>query len=318
MGFWAITMHERQGDRIVSRSVGLAHIIRREDGTSEGVWGPHTLKSAFQPIFEFVEERLSISAFEGLIRPFRGGQAISPQQFFLSVAAADRFHVETLTRTLHLLNAGACLDSKAFVFINFDPSLFCDRELVEAALRDMRLVLHEARIEPARVVCEVTEQKTGSQGALTDFVAALRAHGFAIAIDDYGAADSDMERVAALKPDIVKFDAKWITRLMDTRPGQALLSVMVEQFAARGITTVFEGIEEGWQLEMAQEAGAAMVQGYALARPEIVPTSFALFSAPTGHGEHAPENPIPVSESGESLRPHRHRPAPRFGRRTGA
>ena len=47
-----------------------------------------------------------------------------------------------------------------------------------------------------------------------------------------------------LKPDIVKFDAKWITRLMESGPGFALLAAMVSSFGEQGIHTVFEGIEE--------------------------------------------------------------------------
>ena len=109
---------------------------------------------------------------------------------------------------------------------------------------------------------------------------ALRAHGFRIAVDDYGAHDSDIERIRALKPDIVKFDAQWITRLMESGPGFALLHAMVANFADQGIVTVFEGIEEGWQLELAERSGASMVQGYVLARPEIAPTSFAQFRQP--------------------------------------
>ena len=50
---------------------------------------------------------------------------------------------------------------------------------------------------------------------------------------------------------------------------------MVTSFAEQGIETVFEGIEEGWQLELAEKAGASMVQGFVLARPEIVPAVFA-------------------------------------------
>src|SRR5690606_30037450 len=73
-------------------------------------------------------------------------------------------------------------------------------------------------------------------------------------------------------------DAQWITRLMDSRPGFALLAVMVREFASRGIRTVFEGIEEPWQLELAEASGAHMVQGYVLARPELAPTSFSIFS----------------------------------------
>lgn len=260
----------------MSRSIGLAHIIRQDNGSSSGVWGLFTLQSAFQPIFAFDRGKLSIAAFEGLARPFRDGQSLSPYGFFNAVPAADRLHVETLTRTLHLLNAGAFLPREASLFVNFDPSVFVDRSIADGALRDMRLVLHEADIDARRVVCEVTEQRSASEDALFDFVAALRASGFRIAVDDYGAADSDINRIKELKPDIVKFDAHWITQLMESGPGFGLLTAMVETFASQGIRTVFEGIEEGWQLDLAEKSGASMVQGYVLARPELAPTSWAV------------------------------------------
>lgn len=306
----------------MSRSIALAHIVPGEDGTSCGIWGVFTLKSAFQPIFAFRDGKLVICAFEGLVRPFRNGEAVTPGDFFGSVPAPERLHVETLTRTLHLLNAGRFLDPAAQIFVNFDPSVYCDRAIADGALRDMRLGLSEAGIDPRRMVCEVTEQKAGSQQGLAGFVAALRAHGLRIAVDDYGAANSDMERVAALKPDIVKFDALWLARLMESRPGFALLAVMVREFSSRGIKTVFEGIEEGWQLEMAEEAGADMVQGFVLARPEIAPTRFSIFSQsvrPHGSGRATETAPVPaVSAERQALqRPRRAAPARIFGKRAG-
>ncbi len=306
----------------MSRSVALAHTVAGEDGTFCGIWGVFTLKSAFQPIFAFRDGKLAICAFEGLARPFRDGEPVPPGTFFGSVPAPERLHVETLTRTLHLLNAGRFLDPAARIFVNFDPSVYCDRAVADGALRDMRHVLSEAGIDPRRMVCEVTEQKAGSQQGLAGFVAALRAHGFRIAVDDYGAANSDMERVAALKPDIVKFDAQWLTRLMESRPGFALLAVMVREFSSRGISTVFEGIEEGWQLEMAEEAGADMVQGFVLARPEIAPTRFAVFSQPAGRigGGEAGGTEAPLPESDlrpDPTRPRHRTPARPFGRRAG-
>jgi EAL domain-containing protein (putative c-di-GMP-specific phosphodiesterase class I) len=261
----------------VSRNSVFAHIVRDDDGTSKGVWGPFVLKSAFQPIFAFHNGKLSVAAFEGLIRPFRNDVPVPPASFFASLPAMDRFHVETLTRTLHLINAAACLPRETAVFVNFDPSVFIDRAIADAALSDMRVTLNGVGIDRSRVVCEVTEQKTGSQEALHDFVQALRANGLKIAVDDYGAADSDIDRIKALRPEIVKFDAHWITHLMESGPGFGLLSAMVEIFTGRGIVTVFEGIEETWQLELAERSGASMVQGYVLARPEIAPTSFASF-----------------------------------------
>lgn len=259
----------------MSRSVGTGHIIRQDNGIATGSWGSFFLETAFQPIFAFQpDEQPKLVAYEGLVRPSLGGERISPMIFFNAIAPAERLNVETLTRTLHLLNGAACLPQEASIFVNFDPSLFTERAVADSALRDMRHVMEEVGISPCRVVCEVTEQKAASAAALRAFVEALRANGLRIAIDDYGAENSDIRRVKALRPDIVKFDAQWISRLMTTGAGVALLTAMVEKFAEQGITTVFEGIEENWQLELAEKSGASMVQGYVLARPEIVSVGF--------------------------------------------
>ncbi len=303
----------------MSRGAESFHITEHEDGTFQALWGPFVLKSAFQPIFRFAGGRLEIAAFEGLIRPFRDGEGITPPVFFRSIPAGDRLHIETLTRNLHLLNAGRFLDPATMLFVNFDPSVFLDREMTTIALREMRKTLHRAGVDARRVVCEVTEQKSASETALSAFVVALRDYGFRIAVDDYGAEDSDMVRVAALKPDIVKFDAQWISRLMDSRPGVALLSVMAGEFSSRGITIVFEGLEEPWQLELAEEVGAHMVQGFVLARPELAPTSFAAFTRlgqPLPHAVQA-DSPPPAEGVVALASPRRamHMPRP-FGRRS--
>jgi len=259
----------------VSTLRGPTRIARQDNGVFAGMFGAHVVRTAFQPIFAFARDRLALIAYEGLARPFRETEQIAPQSFFASVPPHHRLKVETMTRSLHLLNAGACLAGHVSVFINLDPSLFGEAGTAESALRDMRAVLRRAAIDPRRVVCEVTEQKTASEAALVRFVQALRRNGFRIAVDDYGSASSDINRIKELKPDIVKFDAKWITRLMETGPGFALLAAMVSSFGDQGIETVFEGIEEGWQLELAEKAGASMAQGFVLARPEIVPAVFA-------------------------------------------
>jgi EAL domain-containing protein (putative c-di-GMP-specific phosphodiesterase class I) len=207
---------------------------------------------------------------------------------------------------MHLLNAGVCLPESVSLFVNFDPSVFTDRSISDTAMRDMRLVLHEANIDPRRVVCEVTEQKTVSQEALYDFVAALRANGFRIAVDDYGADESDITRIQELKPDIVKFDAVWIGQLMESGAGFALLTAMVKSFEEQGIHTVFEGIEENWQLELAEKSGASMVQGFVLARPQIASpnlrTMGSVGEAPAVEQHSEPEAVRPTREARRSAK----------------
>src|SRR5690606_19865281 len=197
----------------------------------------------------------------------------------------------------------------------FDPSVFTDHSVAATAIHEMRVILAETGIDPHRVVCEVTEKETVSQEGLFALVTSLKGSGFRIAVDDYGSDDSDMGRIRDLHPDIVKFDAQWIARLMDSGPGYALLTAMVSTFAEQGIRTVFEGIEEGWQLELAEKSGAAMVQGFALARPELAPTSFSSADEPPArehHPHHAPAlGAPPVPRAVGELR---HTKA--FGRRT--
>lgn len=272
----------------MTRKYSRAHIAQGEDGTFTAMWGSHVLHSAFQPIFALQDGKLSIAAFEALIRPFHGRLAVAPSQFFRTVAPQDRFTVETLTRTLHLLNAGKCLDKAATLFINFDPSQFCDRGLADAAVRDLERVLALADIEPSRIVCEMTEQVSTCEPILFAFVEALRDRGFRIAVDDYGSEHSDIRRVEQLKPDIVKFDADWINQLMASGAGMALLKMMVTAFDLQGIKTVIEGVEEGWQMDLAEHAGASMVQGYLLARPQLAPVNFKGFvSSRQGRGGQA-------------------------------
>ncbi|MEW9838282.1 EAL domain-containing protein [Mesorhizobium marinum] len=297
----------------MSRSIASS-IVRADDGTAVGQWGRYALKSAFQPIFAFESGRLAPVAFEALLRPFTDGEALAPLNFLGSLPLDERIVVENLLHALHLTNAATCLPGDASIFLNFDPSVFTDHAVADMSIHEMRATLSRIGLDPHRIVCEVTEKETVSQEALFSLVASLRASGFGIAVDDYGADDSDMARVRDLHPDIVKFDARWIARLMDSGPGYALLATMVSTFAAQGIRTVFEGIEEGWQVELAEKTGVAMLQGFALARPEIAPTSFAGMtrngaSATAGHASGDPANSPPSGDGGG-------RGPKAFGRRT--
>ncbi|MEC9245077.1 MAG: EAL domain-containing protein [Nitratireductor rhodophyticola] len=261
------------------RSIGLAHIARQDDGTAVGIWGGYTLKSAFQPIFSFREGRLLVTAYEGLIRPFRDERPVGPGTFFSSIPEVDRFQVEALARTLHLLNAGVSLSETASLFVNFDPSHFVDAASAASALRDVQVVLKDSGIKAERVVCEITEQETESDETLLGFVEALKGYGHRVAVDDYGADSSDLRRIEALGPDIVKFDGAWTGHLLASAPGVAMLTEMVRAFSEKGIRTVFEGIETGQQLELAESCGVSMVQGFALARPQLAPGAFEEFEA---------------------------------------
>lgn len=245
-------------------------LFREPDGSFSASYGPFILRTGLQPIFsQNSRGELKLEAFEALVRPFKSDGPVPPPQFFEMVQKPDAAEVERLCRRLHLSNMATARKPEALLFLNFNPQLFRSySELLaeaEALARDVR----SAGLHSAQIVCEIIEKEASSRSLLASLVEALRERHFKIAIDDYGADDSDFERVSVLKPDIVKFDALWVQRFLETQEGFALLRTMVRQFRDNGIMTLFEGLEEHWQVAACRELGVRLLQGFVLARPEL-------------------------------------------------
>ena len=257
-----------------------SRLVAFNDGTHGALFGSWQMKSAFQPIFTLASGTAQIAGFEALIRPFLAGRAASPATLFRTVKDGKRSALETVMRDLHMRNAETLPVKGALLFINLDPSTFSDILEISQALASVRRQWAKTGKSPRQLVCEITEGKAKSPALLFSLADTIRANGFRLAIDDYGAAHSDAARISRLRPDIVKLDGKWITQLLQTRAGYGHAKDMAQRFADLGIKTVFEGIEDLRQLELSESAGATYVQGFALARPEIAPTSFARFIAP--------------------------------------
>lgn len=248
--------------------------IEDERGALTSSYGPYALKTAFQPIFSRDHDGyFTIEAYEALIRPFRGNQPASPGEFFSSVEPKDALFVDTLCRELHILNMGKMGRKSARLFVNFNPGLFKQGVNVADEVSRMLETCGRAKVRPSRIFCEITEQG-GDEATLMGLVERLRSCRFKIAVDDYGADDSDLQRVDRIKPDVIKFDAAWVRRFSETPAGIGLLRMMVEKFQKRNMECLFEGLEEEHQLGLCEEIGVNLMQGYALARPDIAPTDF--------------------------------------------
>jgi EAL domain-containing protein (putative c-di-GMP-specific phosphodiesterase class I) len=253
----------------------FSRLERLDDGTFVASHGPFVLQTALQPIFgEDANGDLLLAAFEGLVRARRGGEPVSPSQFFPQVSPVDLPEIDSLLRTLHILNTGLLKRRAVKLFVNFHPGMFLTLAAIRHEVDRIALATHEAGMKPEQIVCEISRKKNEDLKAIAHFSNSLRELGFKTAVDEYGAQDSDAERVEILKPEYVKFETTWVLEFMQDPTGFALLKVMVEQFLERGIQPIFEGLEELSQVELCQQLGVPLMQGYVLARPEIAPTSF--------------------------------------------
>ncbi len=292
---------------MIERSI-FANISRDADGTTTARYGHYILQSALQPILrETSEGRLELEAVEGLVRASCEGALVPPADFFALVPEEDRPMVDSLCRSLHILNAGQIARKDLTLLVNSQPGLYRSPHAIRQEVDRMRLAAHEAGMTPARIACEIREWPDDDPDALTQFARQLHDANFLVAIDEYAATDDDIARLARLSPDLLKFDPIWVKRFAEGSAGSGLMRVVVARLEREGIRPIVTNIEEPWQAEFCREIGMPLMQGYLLARPQVAPTSFEL---------DFPEEQAPPAPGHAAHEARAYRASPRFGRRT--
>ncbi len=127
------------------------------------------------------------------------------------------------------------------------------------------------RVLPERLdglVIEITENELVSgDPAIHKALAALRARGARLAVDDTGAGYAGLTHVMRLQPDIIKLD-RALTTGVDLDPAKApLISSFVRYARDIDAAVCAEGVETLAELERLADLDVAYGQGYGIARP---------------------------------------------------
>jgi EAL domain-containing protein (putative c-di-GMP-specific phosphodiesterase class I) len=123
-------------------------------------------------------------------------------------------------------------------------------------------------------VLEVTEHAVALDlDELAERLAALRAAGVRIALDDFGAGYSSLGQLRRLPVDVLKID-----RSLVTEPAGALVEVVVRLGARLGLEVVAGGIAEPAQRAAVEAAGCRLGQGDLLHAPMLAEHLAALLT----------------------------------------
>lgn len=245
------------------------------------------LASVFQPVFRL---NGSVHGREALLRAsiVEHGELAPDSAFSQAIAANDLVNFDRLVRTLHLVNHAVAFDDQELIFLNVHPRLLTS---VKDHGRVFEHILHYHSVPTSRVVIEIKESAVEDQVRLVEAVKNYRSLGYQIAVDDFGATQSsldrilkpqrryeslisnrgytELDRVLALQPDIIKIDGA-VIRAAERIPGAgSVIYGLVNIFHNNGAQVVIEGIENAKQLEIAHNTGADLLQGYHLGRPEF-------------------------------------------------
>jgi len=221
------------------------------------------LSSAFQPLYG-VREGHAVG-YEGLVRARGGdGRLVPPAELFAGLDADELISLDRTCRTLHLRSFASLDPGKRTLFLNVHPvAAVAEAENAQA----VRSRIGYFGLTPQRVCIEILEGTCADEGRLVDAVAAYREMGIVIAMDDFGVARSNLDRVASLRPDYVKLDRGLLARTLGEPKARRMLPSLVESLHATGSRVVVEGIETAVEALGAIEAGAGYLQGAYFAAP---------------------------------------------------
>jgi EAL domain-containing protein (putative c-di-GMP-specific phosphodiesterase class I) len=126
----------------------------------------------------------------------------------------------------------------------------------------------ELKIAPEKLVIEITEDEFNedSESSLK-VIYYYKENGCRIAIDDYGKGASNIDRLALIRPDIMKVDMDYVHRAEDSSHHYEYLKSIAAFAESVGIEVLYEGIETKRQLEICMDSQGKYYQGFLLSRP---------------------------------------------------
>ncbi|WP_051620911.1 EAL domain-containing protein [Paenibacillus sp. UNC451MF] len=219
------------------------------------------LRSFFQPILSLQTQR--IIAYEALGRTVQGEKVRSLGPFFQNPEISDEqhLHVDRILRE-QAIAAIAQSDSSALLFLNLKPS-WIYRIYKECGILPTLQFIQKHGLDPSRVVIEVTEEEFhGRLDELSAIINVYREQGCLIAIDDIGSGYSNYDRIASIRPNILKIDLKLLKKSAMHDGYKALLNSFSILSSQMGSSLLIEGVETKQDLYYALKAGARYVQGF--------------------------------------------------------
>lgn len=225
------------------------------------------LTPLFQPIVD--SAHAAIIGYEGLIRGPKDSRFMLPQRLFM---AASRLGLdldfELLCRRL-VIQRFAELNTTRQLFLNVSPQYLLTRD--QRCNRTLEF-LHEAGLDPARIVIEITEhQQTHDYALLNQALSHYRELGFKVALDDLGSGYSSLRLWTEVLPDFIKIDKHFIHDIHKSPLKQGFIQGLQTIASGSSCSLIAEGVESRAEFDWLYNAGINYMQGYYFAVPARQP-----------------------------------------------
>ncbi len=223
-------------------------------------------KMHYQPKIAF--DTLKIMGAEALVRwipPI--GNPIYPNDFIPImeengfISQLEMYVFEEVCSFIQKNNAILALSKIA---INFSPITLSKSTLIKQMIE----TLNKYEVAPSQIEIEITESAVGAfEEILPKIITVLHKIGFSVAMDDFGAGNSSLNRLSVIEVDVLKLDKVFLDFHVDAPRGSLVVQQVVQLAKELNMKVVAEGVEEIAQAKWLKGINCDFAQGYYFARP---------------------------------------------------
>lgn len=232
-------------------------VPQRRDQLLEAVIAQEGVEVLYQP-----QIRVATGEVVGAEALARWGKATSADTLFARAAVSGLG--ERLSRLMQhkALRAAATWEGplrNLRMSINLLPQDIC-RTNYEAWLLDE---IEAAGVEPSRITLEITESTLLDQDeAVVERLTLLKSKGFRVAIDDFGSGYANLAYLTNLPLDVLKIDRSLVNGIARGVRPRIVMEAMIRMAQELGLEVLVEGVETRAQLELLNEWGCDVYQGF--------------------------------------------------------
>ncbi len=220
----------------------------------------------YQPIFGL--QGMGVTGLEALLRWKHPTRGVVPPMEFIPTLESSGMIVEVGRWVL----TEACRQTRLWHEAGYAVSISVNASGVQFEagdlVRDVRSAINGSGLDPRFLVIEITESVLmRDPNTIASRLRELKQVGVRVAIDDFGTGYSSMAYLQQFPVDILKIDRSFVSGMMESSEGEALVHTLAQLGKALGLMTVAEGIEDEIQLRRLRVEGCDAGQGFYYARP---------------------------------------------------
>jgi diguanylate cyclase (GGDEF)-like protein/PAS domain S-box-containing protein len=240
---------------------------------ADQIWVRHIKAALMENRFRLMQQPIASllgedrGMFDVLVRMIdEQGQELLPAEF---MAAAERNDLmKNIDRWIIGASMSFCASRKVNqLFVRLSRDSVRDKSLLQWLANQLKA----SRIEPSRIVFEVSEQvATEHLADVTELATGLRKAGFLFALEHFGTGRDPARLIAQLPINYVKIDGTLMQGLAVDQALQQRVREFVDQAKGKKVSTIAERVEDANTMAVLWQLGIEFIQGYFVHEPEEV------------------------------------------------